>query len=321
MSVISTIFNQGTGLINPIGEGAALPIIVDDLVVNGNLTVLGTTQLIGDTAIDSNLTVSMTTTTEELVVNNNSILSSGVGSSNTALFLHPPTTGLNNQVLTVTDETTSPIETQWVDPTVVDDYVQYDLLTGKLLNNALAIVAPIDNITVDNSIGITGQRFKLPSNTTTATNNQVLAILNSAVNPKTTSWVTPTSIPQSIFISAVGSITQTNSNIIIVSTNPLIAGLYIVNYETEAINTIARTFTAFQTCVGFSANFSNPFPSLYTSSFSPINATPAPGTIRNAGCAVVSLTAVSTVLFVMVNNLFTGGNYLTNGSIRTTKIG
>ena len=52
MSVISTIFNQGTGLINPIGEGAGLPVIVDDLVVNGNLTVLGATQLIGDTAHD-----------------------------------------------------------------------------------------------------------------------------------------------------------------------------------------------------------------------------------------------------------------------------
>jgi hypothetical protein len=87
MSVISTIYNQGTGLINPIGEGAGLPIIVDGLVVNGNLTVLGTTQLIGDTAIDSNLAVAMTTTTEDLVVNNNSILSAGVGSSGSALFL------------------------------------------------------------------------------------------------------------------------------------------------------------------------------------------------------------------------------------------
>jgi hypothetical protein len=64
MSVISTIYNQGTGLINPIGEGASLPIIVDDLVVNGNLTVLGTTQLISDTNIDSNLIVAQTTTTK-----------------------------------------------------------------------------------------------------------------------------------------------------------------------------------------------------------------------------------------------------------------
>ncbi len=96
MSVISTIYNQGTGLINPIGEGAGLPIIVDDLVVNGNLTVFGTTQLIGDTNIDSNLTVAMTTTTEDLIVNNNTVLNNGVGQNNCALFKLPLTTGLNN---------------------------------------------------------------------------------------------------------------------------------------------------------------------------------------------------------------------------------
>ena len=191
MSIISSIYNQGTGLINPIGEGAGLPIIVDDLVVNGNLTVLGTTQLIGDTSVDSNLTVALTTTTEDLVVVNNTVLTNGVGSSGLVLFTLPGIQGLNNQVLTVTDETLDPVETQWVDPAVVDDYVQYNLLTAKLENNVMSVVTPIDNLTVETSIGITGQRFKLPSNTSTALNNQCLAILNQASNPKTTSWINP----------------------------------------------------------------------------------------------------------------------------------
>ena len=319
MSVISTIFNQGTGLINPIGEGAGLPIIVDDLVVNGNLTVLGTTQLIGDTAHDSNVTVALTTTTEDLVVNNNSILSSGVGSSNTALFLLPPTPGLNNQVLTVTDETTTPIETQWQDPVVVDDYVKYDLLTGKLQNNFMAVVTPIDNITVDNSIGLTGQRFKLPSNTTTATNSQVLAILNSAVNPKTTSWITPTIIAPTTFSSnQIGSNTITNVITTVINTGVIATGLYVISYETGIQNASVRTFTSFETCVGTSPDFVNPLRGLYTTSFASVVL--QAGVQRDTGCAVVSITS-SVTLYLVVRTVFTGLPYLTTGSIRTAKIG
>ena len=124
MSVISTIYNQGTGLINPIGEGAGLPVIVDDLVVNGNLTVLGTTQLIGDTNIDSNLTVAMTTTTEDLIVNNNTVLNNGVGHSAGSLFKLPSTSGVNGEVLTVTNDAVVPIETEWQPNPIINDYVQ-----------------------------------------------------------------------------------------------------------------------------------------------------------------------------------------------------
>lgn len=327
MSVISTIYNQGTGLINPIGEGAGLPIIVDDLVVNGNLTVLGTTQLIGDTAHDSNVTVALTTTTEDLVVNNNSILSSGVGSSNTALFLLPPTPGLNNQVLTVTDETTTPIETQWQEPVVFDDYVKYDLLTGKLQNNVMAVVTPIDNITVDNSIGLTGQRFKLPSNTITATNNQVLAILNSAVNPKTTSWV-----PQSIFNITSNAIdnasTGTNilSNVVqnIVNTPVLQIGIYIINYELLQFTvTTSRNFTYQSVAISTaSANINNVIAGLRVGSCIPYAST-IPATLFNVpcftGCGVVNIISPTT-LYLISLNIFTGASFTAVGTLRYTKI-
>jgi len=325
MSVISTIFNQGTGLINPIGEGASLPIIVDDLVVNGNLTVLGTTQLIGDTAHDSNVTVALTTTTEDLVVNNNSILSSGVGSSNTALFLLPPTPGLNNQVLTVTDETTVPIETQWQDPVVLDDYVSYDLLTGKLQNNFMAVVTPIDNITVDNSIGLTGQRFKLPSNTTSATNNQVLAILNSAVNPKTTSWVNQAQffVTTALFENQIiGLTTVSGIAATIVNTSVLTAGIYCVNYEVR-FTASARVFTyqgwGVTTSSGSLSN--NPIVGLQQACSIPYTA-PIPALFQEpkfTGCGVINLTTPQTLFLVVLNN-FTGASYTTFGSIRWTKL-
>ena len=131
----------------------------------------------------------MTTTTEDLIVNNNTILDNGLGQNSSALFKLPLSNGVNGEVLTITNDAVVPIETEWQPPATINDYVQYDVPTAKLKNNVLNVVSDINDITVDNSIGLTGQRFKLPSNTASATNNQVLAILNSAVNPKTTSWV------------------------------------------------------------------------------------------------------------------------------------
>lgn len=319
MSIIPSIYNQGTGLVTPIGEGVGLPIIVDDLVVNGNLTVLGTSQLIGDVSCDSNLTVSQTTTSEDLIVNNNTILDNGVGQNSSALFKLPIISGNNNDVLTITDDSVNPIITEWQPPASINDYVQYDLLTAKLKNNVLNVVSDINNLTVDNSIGLTGQRFKLPSNTTGATNNQVLAILNSAVNPKTTSWITPTIIAPTTFNNnSIGSNTISNTITVVINTGVLLSGLYIVSYETAIQNTASRTFTSFSTCIGTSPDFVNPVRGLFTSSF--ISALVPVGIQRKTACAVVSLSASST-LYLVVQNVFTGLSYLTTGSIRTAKIG
>ena len=326
MSIISSIYNTGTGLSTSIIEGQ-LPIIVDDLIVNGNLTVLGTSTLTGDVACGDNLTVQQTTTTEDLIVNNNTILDNGVGQNNTALFKLPLTNGVNGEVLTITNDAVNPILTDWQPIPAINNYVQYDTVTSKLKNNVLAVISDINDLTVDNSIGISGQRFKLPSNTTTATNNQVLAILNSAVNPKTTSWIN-----QSAFNITTNTVdnasTGTNivSNVItnIVNTPVLQIGIYIINYELiEFINTTARTFT-YQSCLisTISANVNGGITGLRVGSCIPYIST-IPANLFNVpyftASSVVNIT-VPTTLYLIVSNIFTGVSYIAVGSIRYTKL-
>lgn len=326
MSIIPIIYNQGTGLINPIGEGAGLPIIVDDLVVNGNLTVLGTSNLIGDVTCDSNLTVASTTTSEDLIVNNNTILN-GVGENSLSLFKLPSTNGINGEVLTITNDAVNPIITEWQASATINDYVQYDTLTSKLKNNVLSVITDINDLTVDNSIGLTGQRFKLPSNTSTATNNQVLAILNSAVNPKTTSWV-----PQSVFNittnfvdnSTTGTTIVNNVVQNIVNTPVLSAGIYIINFELLLFTiTTSRTFTYQNVSIStVSANINNVIAGLRVSSGIPYVST-IPANLFNipafTACGVVNITSPTT-LYLISLNIFTGTTFTAVGTIRYTKI-
>jgi hypothetical protein len=326
MSIISSIYNQGTGLITPISEGQ-LPIIVDDLTVNGNLTVLGTSNLVQDVTCGDNLIVTQTTTTENLVVNNNTILDNGVGQNNSALFKLPLNNGVNGEVLTITNDSVNPIITDWQPPATINDYVQYDTLTSKLKNNVLSIVSDINDLTVDNSIGITNQRFKLPSNTSTATNNQVLAILNSAVNPKTTSWV-----PQSVFNittnfvdnSTTGTTIVNNVVQNIVNTPVLQPGIYIINYELLLFTiTTARTFTYQNVSIStVSANINNVIAGLRVSSGIPYVST-IPSNLFNipafTACGVVNITSPTT-LYLISLNIFTGATFTAVGTIRYTKI-
>jgi hypothetical protein len=325
MSIISSIYNTGTGLSTSIIEGQ-LPIIVDDLIVNGNLTVLGTSTLTGDVACGDNLTVQQTTTTEDLVVNNNTILDNGVGQNNTALFKLPLVNGVNGEVLTITNDAVNPILTDWQPIPAINNYVQYDTVTSKLKNNVLAVVTDINDITVDGSIGLTSQRFKLPSNSTTATNGQVLAILNSAVNPKTTSWVN-----QSQFFvttapfenNIVGTSTVSTIAATIVGTSILSVGIYIINYEVK-FSAPGRVFTYQAVGVASTPNSlsNNPVLGGQQSSDIPYTA-PVPAGLfqerRFTGCFVANIT-VATALFLVVLNNFTGAAYTTFGSIRYTKL-
>ena len=327
MSIIPSIYNQGTGLVTPIGEGVGLPIIVDDLVVNGNLTVLGTSQLIGDVSCDSNLTISQTTTTEELIVNNNTILDNGVGQNSLSLFKLPLSNGVNGEVLTITNDAVNPVLTDWQPPATINNYVQYDVPTAKLKNNVLNVVSDINDITVDNSIGLTGQRFKLPSNSTTATNGQVLAILNSAVNPKTTSWVS-----QSVFNITTNSVDNSTTgttivnNVVqnIVNTPVLQPGIYIINYELLLfIITTSRTFTYQNVSISTaSANINNVIAGLRVSSGIPYVST-IPANLFNipafTACGVVNITSPTT-LYLISLNIFTGATFTAVGTIRYTKI-
>jgi len=327
MSIIPSIYNQGTGLVTPIGEGVGLPIIVDDLVVNGNLTVLGTSQLIGDVSCDSNLTISQTTTTEDLIVNNNTILDNGVGQNSSALFKLPLSNGVNGEVLTITNDAVNPVLTDWQPIPAINNYVQYDVPTAKLKNNVLNVVSDINDITVDNSIGLTGQRFKLPSNSTTATNGQVLAILNSAVNPKTTSWVS-----QSVFNITTNSVDNSTTgttivnNVVqnIVNTPVLQPGIYIINYELLLFTiTTSRTFTYQNVSISTaSANINNVIAGLRVSSGIPYVST-IPANLFNipafTACGVVNITSPTT-LYLISLNIFTGATFTAVGTIRYTKI-
>lgn len=326
MSIISSIYNQGTGLITPISEGQ-LPIIVDDLTVNGNLTVLGTSNLVQDVTCGDNLIVSQTTTTQNLVVNNNTISNNGVGQNNSALFKLPLSSGVNGEVLTITNDSVNPILTEWQPTQSINDYVQYDTGTSKLKNNVLSVISDINDLTVDNSIGLTGQRFKLPSNTSSASNNQVLAILNSAVNPKTTSWV-----PQSVFNittnfvdnSATGTTIVNNVVQNIVNTPVLSTGIYIINYELLLFTvTTSRNFTYQNVSISSaSANLNNVIAGLRVSSSIPYIST-IPATLFNVPCftgsGVVNITSPTT-LYLISLNIFTGTTFTGVGTIRYTKI-
>jgi len=326
MSIISSIFNQGTGLITPISEGQ-LPIVVDDLTVNGNLTVLGTSNLVQDVTCGDNLMVAQTTTTQNLIVNNNSIMTNGVGQNNSALFKLPLSNGVNGEVLTITNDSVSPILTDWQPTATINNYVQYDTGTSKLKNNILSVITDINDLTVDNSIGLSGQRFKLPSNTTTSSNGQVLAILDASVNPKTTSWVA-----QSIFNittnfvdnSTTGTTIVNNVVQNIVNTPVLSAGIYIINYELLLFTiTTSRTFTYQNVSIStVSANINNVIAGLRVSSGIPYVST-IPSNLFNipafTACGVVNITSPTT-LYLITLNIFTGATFTAVGTIRYTKI-
>ena len=195
MSIIASPYNTGTGLLTAVTTEGTLPIVVDDLTVNGNLTVIGTTTLKDEATAEGDLIVLQTTTTENLIVNNNSILNNGVGQNNTALFKLPLTNGTNNQVLTITDQTLVPITTAWQSPIVISNYVQYDTAQTKLKNNVSGVVSNIDKIVINGSIGKTAtEDFVLPNNTSTAVNGTTLAILDASATPKTTQWIVPATI-------------------------------------------------------------------------------------------------------------------------------
>ena len=324
MSIISSIYNTGTGLSTSIIEGQ-LPIIVDDLIVNGNLTVLGTSTLTGDVACGDNLTVQQTTTTEDLVVNNNTILDNGVGQNNTSLFKLPLVNGVNGEVLTITNDAVNPILTDWQPIPAINNYVQYDTVTAKLKNNVLAVVTDINDLTVDNSIGISGQRFKLPSNSTTATNGQVLAILNSAVNPKTTSWINQAQffVTTALFENnIVGVATVSTIAATILNTSVLTPGIYCINYEVK-FNASARVFSyqGFGCTLSSGSLSNNPIVGLQQACSIPYTA-PNPALFQEpkfTGCGVINLTTPQTIFLVVLNN-FTGASYTTFGSIRYTKL-
>lgn len=184
MSIIASTYNTGTGLSVSVAE-TTLPPVVDDLTVNGNLIVIETTVLNGQTTINNNLNITGTTTSNNAVVNNNLIINNGVGQNSGALLKLPLNNGIDGQVLTILNDAVTPITTSWQTP--VNDYVQFNTTTNKLSKVDFSGTAEISNLVLGTSIGLsTPQKFILPLNTSTAPLNSVLSLTN--LTSKKTSW-------------------------------------------------------------------------------------------------------------------------------------
>ena len=74
MSVIPTVYNQGTGLIGSTTSGAAIPSNIDDLIVNDTLLVGGEATFNGAVTINNTLTVSGVLTFQDVTVQGTFIL-------------------------------------------------------------------------------------------------------------------------------------------------------------------------------------------------------------------------------------------------------
>jgi hypothetical protein len=209
MSVIPTVYNQGTGLIGSTTEGSSIPSTIEDLVVQNTLTVIGTTNLVADVTCDATLTAETLAATtlqvddviiDDLVVQNatvqdtatvETLITQELGGSNTTTFSLPVQNGTDNQVLAILDDTATPITTEWKDDSTVDDYVSYDTTSNKLQNNETGVLTTIDELDIDTIMtqelgGSNNTTFSLPVQN--GTDNQVLAILDDTATPITTEW-------------------------------------------------------------------------------------------------------------------------------------
>lgn len=190
MSIIASTYNTGTGLSTSVAE-STLPLVVDDLTVNGNLTVIETTVLNGQTTINNNLNITGTTTSANAIVNNNLIITNGVGQNSSALIKLPLTNGTNGQVLTILNDALTPDTTTWTTP--VNDYVQYNTSTNKISKVDSIGTTIINDLVLSNKIGsLKTQMFKLPTNTSSSFIGSVLRILDPFSDPITTEWDTST---------------------------------------------------------------------------------------------------------------------------------
>jgi ribosomal protein S8E len=165
MSVIPQLYNQGTGLIGSTTEGATIPSTVEDLVVQNTLTVLGTSNLVGNVTCDGNLqSVVITATTieadnlatENMIVENATVtdtatveklITQELGSTLVDTFSLPATNGTDGQVLSVLNGSTNPISTQWTSVAGgVTDFVSYAPSSNKLVNNASGVTTEINSL-------------------------------------------------------------------------------------------------------------------------------------------------------------------------------
>jgi len=93
MSVIPTVYNQGTGLIGATTSGATVPDNVDDLIVNNTLLVGGQATFNGPVTINNTLTVTGTLSFEDVDITGTFTvvsMTSKTASSSTTLVAFSP---------------------------------------------------------------------------------------------------------------------------------------------------------------------------------------------------------------------------------------
>ena len=220
MSVIPTVYNQGTGLIGSTTSGNNVPDNVDDLIVNNTLTVGGVATFNGVVNINNTLNgidavFTGTLTTNNLVVTGTFTFTDiSVDGDITLNEDDPAVAGLKNRIIFNNIGTISARRDSGLNP-------QFDLLNNgvstvdfqiRLNTNSVYFNVPlgglhrfyVDTVRVLDitgaevlllqkliapSVGSTAnEQFALPASNPTA-NGKVLAILDYTANPPTTEWV------------------------------------------------------------------------------------------------------------------------------------
>ena len=104
--------------------------VIDSYVSYDNTTDELKTNSSGVETVIDNINIQTTTISETATIKNT--ITEQLGSNINETFALPATTGTTGQVLAISDDTTTPIETHWRDDTVINSYVSYDTITNEL---------------------------------------------------------------------------------------------------------------------------------------------------------------------------------------------
>lgn len=143
MSVIPTVYNQGTGLIGSTTGGAAIPSNIDDLIINNTLLVGGEATFNGVVTVNNTLTVTGAITFQDVTVQGTFILE---GKTPTQLAFY--TTG--GELTGTADMTYSNGVTTLTNVTVTNNVTVDGTMTANVVSADELRIQPIDVTSQDN---------------------------------------------------------------------------------------------------------------------------------------------------------------------------
>ena len=147
MSVIPTVYNQGTGLIGSTTGGAAIPSNIDDLIINDTLLVGGEATFNGVVTVNNTLTVTGAITFQDVTVQGTFILE---GKTPTQLAFY--TTG--GELTGTADMTYSGGVTTLTNVTVTNNVTVDGTMTANIVTADELRIQPIDVTSQDNFLPI-----------------------------------------------------------------------------------------------------------------------------------------------------------------------